>query len=426
MPGIYRARLELPDGSAEEQLATIEAGEGDELQFRLPERPGGALAAALATVSKPPPYEGLIVPSEALGPLAGGSLVTVAAVAWGQAVQHYAGELAQLGLGYGWQEDGRLGVQIVIANDEPGETGTLLALTPKVRLWRMFGTNRGERRRLCAANPAVPLSSARILAGPGGYWVELGEADRRRGSGFKLATAVLPGHATLVVRHLVAAGRVEVFQFAVPLAASHDGESRHYFTNGLVQAEALQRARLHCRDPLSDPTVAGLARGDWFEPFSALLVAAALLDRSVAEEAARTVLETLVTRLTALDPPLADLPILKGAVAERVGDPVSARGHFAAALALRQAPVVDKLLDAFARGLDAYGFAGEERDWIAEKTRQAVGHPLWMLRREDDIKTRRPPVKGRAKAELKHLEAKAAQRPNRRSSRGSGSAGASS
>jgi hypothetical protein len=390
-PGVYRVRLELPDGSADEQMAGIEAGESDELRFRLPERRGGALTAALAVANKPPPREGLIQPSEPLGWLAGASLVTVASIAWGQAVQHFVGDLAQLGLGDGWQEDGRPGVQIVIANDEASDTGQRLALTPKVYLWRMFETNRGDHRRLLAANPAVPISSARFPVEPAGYWVELEDADGRRRSGFKLATAVLPGHATLVVRHPVAAGRVEVLQFAVPLAASHDFESRRYLTNGLVHAEALQRARLHGRDPLSDPTVAGLARGDWFEPFSALLVAAALLDRSVAEEAARTMLETLFTRLKALDAPLADLSILMGAVAERAGDPVSARMHFATALALRQAPVVDKLLDAFARGLDAHGFTGEVRDWVAEKTRQAVSNPLWTLRREDDINARQPP-----------------------------------
>jgi hypothetical protein len=87
-------------------------------------------------------------------------------------VQHFKGELAQLGLGDGW-EDGGMAVQA-------SETEQRLALTPVVHLWRMFETNRGEPQRLRAAQPAVPLSSARIPAEPGGYWVELADADRKK------------------------------------------------------------------------------------------------------------------------------------------------------------------------------------------------------------------------------------------------------
>src|SRR5690606_8586350 len=121
----------------------------------------------------------------------------------------------------------------------------------------------------------APIVSTSLVADPGGYWLQTRDTARARRAGCKLATHVLPRHVTLVVRNPLPSGHVALLQFAVLRDPAH----RLEIQVGLVQGEAVQRARAGGRDPLADPAVRGLVRREWFEPFSALLAAASLLDR---------------------------------------------------------------------------------------------------------------------------------------------------
>lgn len=322
-------------------------------------------------------------------------VATVATIATAQSVLGRPGSLSKLGLAQSWLHTNKTGVQVVIAIDEAsdGQADYSATLTPNVRLWQMFDTNSGIHERLSVPNPGVALSAAELSVSPGGYWLELQDPDRAQQRGFKLATVVLPDHVTLVVRNQVGAGRIEILQFAISRnpANFEDG------LRALVNAEALQRSRLLGRDPLVDPVADAMTSGAWFEPFSAMALAAVLMDLGDAgaekfgwmlKHLARAAIETV------------DTLVLRGVAADRAGTPDVARGHFEKALHLRQAPTIDRLLDHLDAGARLHGLGGREHRWIVEKMDQAIGHPLWTLRHEDEKKKGTPNLGARREQPL--------------------------
>ena len=386
-PGIYRVRLDTPDGAWTEETVLISAGELETLDLRLPDTSTPALARTLAVANKPQPSNGFAMPSESLGPLSAPTLVTVAALAVGQAVQGYQWGLAGLGIGRRWWTgDGNEGVEMVVADDRlPTEAGAGFDVPRQnARLWRMRVVNTPISAKLEAQNPSAPLYSASLEAEAGGYWLQLKDADRERRGGFKLATHVFERHVTLVVRHQTPAGSVALFQFGIP----RDPDRRAEILRGLANGEALQRARAAGRDPVVDPVVIELAEGRWFEPFSALVAAAALFDRG---DDGKELFAAVVAGLEAHGIAGPDIEVLLAAQADRAGNEKNCRRHILRALKMAQVPLVDRLLERLDGEARRLGIDSPEQAWIAEKLRQTAGHPLWSLRREDDKKPSGPP-----------------------------------
>lgn len=380
-PGVYRVRLDLPGGASTEASVLLSPGESEPLDLALPDITTPALARTLAAGHKPPPVHGSAMPSEMLGPLAAPSVATVAAIAVAQAVQAYSYGLGALGIGRRWSLDDAIGVEALTADERDPDTAPahgVRLLPPRARLWRMrVGSSEPTAGRLVATHADVPIASASLAVEPGGYWLQFRDTDRRRRAGFKLATLVLAQHVTLVVRQQLRAGSVMLMQFAV----RRDPAQRLQIQLGLVEGEALQRARAAGRDPLVDPTLRGLLRGDWFEPFSALLAASALLERG---DDARAMFDALLAILAEREVRGPDVAVLKAAQAARDGDDARATALIRDALGMGLAPIVDALLEHLYVLARRLGQRGEQVDWIAEKLGQSVGHPLWTLRREDD------------------------------------------
>lgn len=376
--GVYRVRLDVAGGGWTEEPLFVTSGTNAPLELRLPDTATPALARTLIAGTKAPPADGFAEPSEIMGRLAAPSVATVAAIAVAQAVQGYPYGLVSLQIARSWAAGDDLGVEALIADERDAaelvETGT-----PRAHLCRMQVMNNTPiSGALMPTHPDVPVLSSSLVAEPGGYWLQLRDGDRNRRAGFKLATQVLERHVTLVVRNPLPSGAVVLLQFAV----LRDPANRLQIQLGLVQGEALQRARSAGRDPLADPAVRALAERDWFEPFSALLAAAALLERGdEGHEMFEKVLATLVDH----DIRGPDMAVLRAAQAARAGEDDKAAAFIRDAFGMRQVPLVDSLLERLGAEAGRLGCGGETAKWTEEKLRQTIGHPLWTVRRESDM-----------------------------------------
>lgn len=386
-PGVYRVRLDLAGGEWSESSVLITPGDDETLSLSMPDTTTSALVRTMAACNKPPPGHGFAIPSEKMGTLASPSVATVAAIAVVQAVNGTEGGLVSLGIGRRWTVDEAIGIEVLIADEresiDPGET-----FAPRARLWQMQVRNGapvvGE---LVAMNPQAPIESASLVVEPGGWWLQFRDQNHKRRAGFKLATQVLPGHVTLVVRHQLPSGTVSLHQYAV----RRNAPDRLAIQRSVVEAEAFQRARAAGRDPVADPTVRGLAQGEWFEPFSAMVAAAALLERG---EAGAAMFEQVLQMLDRHDIRGSDVTVLRAAQAARQGHDELAAALIRDALGIGQAPIVDALLERLDAEARRLGIVGERATWIAEKLQQTVGHPLWTLRREDDKRKSAEPDAG--------------------------------
>jgi hypothetical protein len=376
-PGAYRVRLDLPGGTWTEIPVLITPADDETLDLPMPDTATAALARTLAAGNKPPPGGGFALPSEAMGPLAAPSVATVAAIAVVQAVNGGGYGLAALAIGQRWAAGVDIGAEVLIADErdapDPDET-----FAPRARLWQMSSHNaKPVTGELTATNAQAPIESCSLVVEPGGWWLQFRDQDRKRRAGFKLATQVLPGHVTLVVRHQLSSGLVSLHQYAV-----RRNEVERIATQfGVVQSEAFQRTRAAGRDPVADPALRDLAKGEWFEPFSAMVAAAALLERG---DAGVALFDQVLDALTRHDIRGADVTVLRAAQAARKGRDDLAAALLRDALGLGQAPLVDALLERLDAEARRLGIASDRTAWIARKLSQTVGHPLWTLRREDD------------------------------------------
>jgi len=375
--GMYRVRLDLPGGLWSETALLVRPGDDEELDLALPDATTSALEQVLVAGGKTAPTKGFAEPSEALGQLVAPSVATVAALAAVQAVQNYQWGLVSLQIGQRWNVDNAIGLEILIA-DERDKASLVDANKQHVRLWRMFVSNSAPvTGKFTQTNPDAPIASTSIVLEPGGYWLQVRDFDRTRRAGFKLATRVFPGHVTVVIRNPQRSGTVPLLQFAV----RRDPSDRSSIQLGIVQGEAVQRTRAAGRDPLADPAVMALAKGEWFEPISALIAAAVLLERGGDAEAMFTKVLAILDKHGTQGP---DVAVLHAAHAMREGQDAEAAELIRGALGMQEVPIVQSLLERLVLEAQRLGHAGKAVDWIEEKLLETVGHPLWTLRREDD------------------------------------------
>ncbi|APW36156.1 hypothetical protein RD110_02130 [Rhodoferax koreense] len=389
-PGIYRVRLDLAGGAWTESPVLIAPGEHQTLDLHLPATADEALARTLLAAGKPPPADGFALPSEMMGWLAAPSVATIAALAAAQAVQAYRDGLDPLGIGAGWADVEAVGIELLSTGEQPGlhahhqrhEEGALRAF-----VWRMGARSETlAAATLAPAQGGAPIASASHEAAPGGYWLQFAEAgasafDKRR-PGTRLATQVLPGHVSIVLRERLPSGELMWLQFAV----RRDPAQRFEIQLGLVQGEALQRALAAGRDPLVDPAVQGLAAQQWFEPFSALVAAAAVLARG---EAGQALFDQLVAVLLGHGIGGPDVAVLRAAQASRAGREDLAASMLRDALGVGIAPLVDTLLERLVDEVERLGCAvmpGQKKaaKRLASTLAEALGHPLWTLCRSPD------------------------------------------
>lgn len=380
-PGIYRLHVESAVGVVTETMVSVEAGTVVIVDLVMASVATTGMLAVAEAADIPVCADGRILPSEDLGWLTG-SLATTVAIKASKAAQGATDRMAELGLDIDWPDGGE-GVQFVIA-DEAGN-GNVSTELPHARLWRMFKTNGGIHAAMHRGLPAGVLTTARLPAPKGGYWFQLQAPDMGT-AGFKVATLVAPGHRSLVIRHLVAVGRVELLQFALPLKmpdATVDWSAIQGITSALVEAEAIQHALMRGIDPLAIAAVDVMLAGAWTEPLTGWAVAARLLERS--DAGAVTLLDRLVSggaidRLGATT----EAAIIHGMRAERTGNHDAAKAHFDAAVAAERVPVVYRLMKILVEAMERHAIKGEVPRWLRAKARQAVDHPLWTLRRADD------------------------------------------
>jgi hypothetical protein len=367
-PGLYIVSLETPDGRNKEVPVALEADEDGRVDLDWPASSTPPYQQLLDQLGRGQEVPGVSMPSEAAGLLLGASMGTAAILGVGRRVSCIGGSIDQLGLGLAWQSHVDEGVSAIIAMEEEG-----CAPEPRVRLWAMQATNHDQSARL-RLNTLVPaIAEAALPAAPGHYWLELRDADREERRGFTLATRVLPGHVTLVVRAENGLG-VDL----VMVAARRQPDDLGFLLRSLVNGEALQLARASGRDPIQEPLVRELADGRWFEPFSAIVAGAALVGR---EGPAIELLAAIIGRLDAAEIGGPDVLMLKAALAD---DKDTERTLVREALDTGVAPVADKLLQRLETATRRFRLFGPTQQWIAEKRAQSTGHPLWTLRRHDD------------------------------------------
>lgn len=369
-PGLYRVRIEAAGGQATQVSVPVVDGAMSPVQLPAPERVDEGAANLLARLGKPTLGDGFALPSEAAGELLGVSLATTALLAAGRRIIDAGGSLLQLQLNLNGIEGAWSGLAVLLTDSRMNGKSDL----PRARLWRMRTTNDGAAVDLRQSGAEEAIASGARDVERGYWWLQLRDENRDQRRGFKLATAVFPDHATIVLRDRLAEGGVAILQFAVRQAPA---DLRAALQN-LARAEDLQRALGAGRSPLADPQVAGLAAGAWFEPFSALVAGSALLDSG---KAGSQLLQQLLARITdqGLDGP--DVAMLRAGAAE---DMDYQRTMAQDVLGMKAAPIIDRLLARLDITSQRFGLFGKEQRWLAEKRKQSVGHRIWTLRREDD------------------------------------------
>jgi hypothetical protein len=375
--GLYRVRLDLPGGLWTETPLLIRSGDNEALDVPLPDATTDALRQILAAGGKSAPVDGFAEPSKLLGKLVAPTAATVAAIAVVQSVQNYQGSLSSLQLGQRWATGADIGIEMLIV-DERSSANLAEATKQHVRLWWMRVTNSAPvAGALVQRNPAVPIASTSLVVGIGGLWLQLRDVDRGRRAGLKLATHVFPEHVTLVIRNPSSSGPVPLLQFAV----RRDPPNRNALQLGVVQGEAVQRARAAGRDPMADPAVLALLEGKWFEPISALVAGAALLERG---DEAKGMFAELLERLGEHHIQGPDVAVLRAARATHDSQHNQAAQFIRDALEMQQVPIVRSLLERLDSEVNRIGDTGEAAKWVEQKLSETIDHPLWTLRREDD------------------------------------------
>ncbi|WP_198084411.1 caspase family protein [Variovorax sp. E3] len=372
-PGLYRVRADTAGGSWAETTVLVEAGEAVTAELTLPPSDTPALAPTLLAAGKPPPVGGFAMPSELLGPLAGTTVATVAALATVQGVLHYEYGLSRLDIGRRWS--GPVGVEVQLVDEGRSQAGA--GPGSQAVLVRAMRDTDGDAvaRATWRGHPGVPIWSSSQSTDEGGHWIELDDPPAPQQAGFSLATCVFAQHVTLVLLDRMPSGAVVILQYAI----RQDPDHRLEIQRSLVQAEAFQRARASGRDPLADPNVLELAHGAWFEPISALVACAALFERG---EEARVLFHAILAKLIQRDICGPDLTVLRAARAARDGrgDLASALVHDA--LGSGQAPLVDALLGRLIDLARQLGLLDERTAWITADHARAIGHALWTMRRD--------------------------------------------
>ena len=373
-PGLYRVRADAAGGSWDETTVLVEAGEAVTAELALPPSDTPALAPTLLAAGKPAPAGGFALPSELLGPLAGTTVATVAALATVQGVLHYEYGLQRLDIGRRWS--GPVGVEVQLVDEgwpQPGAGPRGQAV-----LVRAMRDTDGDAvaRAPWRGHPGVPIWSSSQPTDEGGYWVELDDPlAPQPQAGFALATCVFAQHVTLVLLDRMPSGAVVVLQYAI----RQDPDQRLEIQRSLVQAEAFQRTRAAGRDPLADPNVRELALGAWFEPISALVACAALFERG---DEARELFHAVLAQLIKRDVRGPDLSVLRAARAARDGRGDLASALVRDALGSGQAPLVDALLGRLINLARQLGLLDERTARITVDHARAIGHALWTMRRD--------------------------------------------
>ncbi|MDM0029868.1 caspase family protein [Variovorax saccharolyticus] len=372
-PGLYRVRADAAGGTWAETTVLVEVGEAATAELALPSSDTPALAPTLLAADKPPPADGFALPSELLGPIAGTTVATVAALATVQGVLHYAYGLRRLDIGHCWY--GSVGIEVQLVDEGTPQVGA--GPGGEAVLVHAMRDADGEAgaRAPWRGHPGVPIWSGSQRTNEGGHWVELDDPLAQQSkTGFSLATCVFAQHVTLVMLDRMPSGAVVILQYAI----RQDPDHRLEIQRSLVQAEAFQRARAAGRDPLADPNVWELAHGAWFEPISALVACSALFERG---DEARELFHAILAKLIHRDVRSSDLTVLRAARAARDGRGDLASALVRDALGSRQAPLVDALLGRLIDLAQKQGLPDKRTAWITADHARAIGHPLWTLRR---------------------------------------------
>ena len=126
------------------------------------------------------------------------------------------------------------------------------------------------------------------------------------------------------------------------------------------------------------PIVEALIEDSWFEPIAALIAATKIYDER--PDATQMLLRRLAERF----PSSMDVSVLmKRLNNDRALDIRSSTP---------QTPILSENLRSLASIVRAERQFGRERRWLDEKLRQDAGHPLWLIRKEDDRKGGRIPL----------------------------------
>lgn len=239
-------------------------------------------------------------------------------------------------------------------------------------LWEQYERNDGVRAEM---SPIFGLQAFAWSSDPlpDTYWFEV--RNRRAGerSGFKQAVWIPPGHLLLHITHRRSDRTMAIYQIA--LCKGREAGAIH---DAVRHSMWLQKAMETSVPAPAWPIVESLIADEWFEPIAALLVATALA--AEAPDAAQKLLDRLAERA----PGSMDARVL----VKRLGR----EGGFDIRSPSLRTPILSENLHALVAGVRAERQFGRERRWLDEKAKQDAGHPLWLIRKEDDKKGSKIPL----------------------------------
>jgi Caspase domain len=386
LEGTYNVSVRSASGAVSEGQVFV-GPDGATVDLDQPFNASAPMTEALRTMR--PDSPGLLMPSERLGPLSDLTLSALGATAVAEAVMNYGGAARALRLGEQWADTELEGVHLLVADGTHNQ-----AREERMRVWQMHEAAPGRYARTRQPDSALKYWEAGVIATVDGYWVELADSDRKRRAGFKAATTVMPNCVALLIvaRDPAPAsmgdaqGRNSLFQFSIDRAADVAE-----MLGGIVYGEALQRGRLDGRPLRDDPALRTLMTGKWYEAFSAAIACFAYYAGGSTFDGE---FRDLVARIGARSPQLPDLAVANGLRAELDGDTAEAAAHYRGALDRFDLPICSagsRYLHDAARRLM---IQGKGRRYLDEKLGQMVTHPLWTLRREDDVKRAGKPTVG--------------------------------
>ena len=371
--GAYRVRLESPAGLSMETATWVMPGEVEQVDFELPHSASEAMMPTMREWYESKSSADFSTTPDRLHLLAAPSLATVELL-----------EAARdIGSGENCIEASRersaSGVEVWFVNAAECGVETSAGISDilvRGRLASMDGAS-VVKHFAAAYQMQVPIASAVVDASPGLFWLHVGELLDARCTSIRLATQVFHGHLTVVIHQRTGVDGMAVLQVAMPLTADRPPGSER----ALVEAEALQRAIARRRDPLVDPPLRALVRGDWFEPFSGLVAASALLERG---EDAREMFDRLLGILALRPVHGPDLSVLLAAQAALEGDDLRADGLVRDVLDSGRTPLVAALLDRLHAETMRLDLRGEHVDRVSRKRDAMLGESLWTQCRSLD------------------------------------------
>ena len=372
-PGNYRAAAVGADGRAVQEDVALDPGEREDIELAPP--PDPAVAALVGRSGRV--TEALFV-SEWLDPVAGATLATLALISVAHALLRLPLPTEIPQLGRAWSEARPPGLHLIAIDERASGP----APQRKLRLWRMRHPNTPVVAVTAAVHPELPIVEAAATIRPGNYWLEFQDVDRTSRAGFKLATAVLPDALTVVLEHVRTDGSIELQQHLIRSAASPLA-----VLQSLRSAEVVQRALATDRFHAAGPALGRLAEGCADAPFAAALAAFGLLDPWMAPKRdgmADWLTADWFAEHAATAHSLVDAAVLAADLAERSGR--EARPLWAAAIARGAAPVSVRALEELIDAARRHRIFNRDQRWLAEKRKQTVPHPLWVVRREDDLR----------------------------------------